>query len=75
MSGWGYHFANTLGHGLLEKVYENALAFELRRARIAFVQQQSVEVFHEGAKVGHDKADLSVEATFASDRAGLYLVQ
>ena len=35
--------ANTLGHGFAEKVYENALAFELRRAKVAFVQQQSIE--------------------------------
>jgi GxxExxY protein len=70
-----YRIANTLGHGFAEKVYENALAFELRRAMVAFVQQQSVEVFYEGEKVGHYKADLIVEATFATDRAVLYLLQ
>ena len=59
--GLCYRVANTLGHGFIEKVYENALAIELRRAKVAFVQQQSVEVFYEGAKVGHDKADLIVE--------------
>ena len=59
--GLCYRVANTLGHGFAEKVYENALAFELRRAKIAFVQQQSVEVFCEGEKVGHYKADLIVE--------------
>ena len=59
--GLCYRIANTLGHGFAEKVYENALAFELRRAKVAFVQQQSVEVFYEGEKVGHYKADLIVE--------------
>ena len=59
--GLCYRIANTLGHGFVEKVYENALAFELRRAKIAFVQQQSIEVFYEGEKVGHYKADLIIE--------------
>ena len=59
--GLCYRVANTLGHGFVEKVYENALAFELRRAKVAFVQQQSVEVFYQGEKVGHYKADLIVE--------------
>jgi GxxExxY protein len=59
--GLCYRIANTLGHGFVEKVYENALAFELRRAKIAFVQQQSIEVFYEEDKVGHFKADIIVE--------------
>ena len=59
--GLCYRIANTLGHGFAEKVYENALAFEFRRAKIVFVQQQSIEVFYEGEKVGHYKADLIVE--------------
>lgn len=59
--GLCYRVANILGHGFAEKVYENALAFELRRAEVAFVQQQTVEVFYEGEKVGHYKTDLIVE--------------
>ena len=59
--GFCYRIANTLGHGFVEKVYENALAFEFRRAKIAFAQQQKVEVFYEGERVGHYKADLIVE--------------
>ncbi len=50
--GLCYRIANTLGHGFIEKVYENALAFELRRTKLAFAQQQSIEVFYEGEKVG-----------------------
>ncbi|BDU71515.1 GxxExxY protein [Mesoterricola silvestris] len=59
--GFSYRVANTLGHGFVEKVYENALAFEFRKAKIAFAQQQTVEVFYEGERVGHYKADLIVE--------------
>ena len=29
--GLCYRIANNLGHGFVEKVYENALAFEVRR--------------------------------------------
>jgi GxxExxY protein len=59
--GLCYRIANTLGHGFVEKVYENALAFELRRAKIPFVQQQPIDVFYEGQRVGRYKADLVVE--------------
>lgn len=59
--GFCYRIANTLGHGFVEKVYENALAVELRRAKVTFVQQQPVEVFYEGQKVGRYKADPIVE--------------
>ena len=34
-----YRVSNTLGTGFLEKVYENAVAVELRAARIGFEQQ------------------------------------
>lgn len=34
--GLCYRIANTLGHGFVEKVYENALAFELRRTKLTF---------------------------------------
>ena len=73
--GFCYRIATTLGHGFVEKVYENALAFEFRKAKLAFAQQQTVEVFYEGERVGHYKADLMVEGTFATDRAVLYLLQ
>jgi len=59
--GCCFKVANELGPGFLEKVYENALAFELREAKVPFVQQQTIEVFYRGAKVGHYQADLIVE--------------
>jgi GxxExxY protein len=59
--GCCFKVANELGPGFLEKVYENALAFEFRDAKVPFVQQQTIEVFYRGAKVGHYQADLIVE--------------
>ena len=52
--------ANTLGLGFLEKVYENALASELRKAGIAVAQQHSVVVLYDGAVVGEYAVDLLV---------------
>ena len=58
-----FKVANTLGPGFLEKVYENALAHELRKAGLAVVQQQSIPVHYDGVIVGDFVADLIVEAS------------
>lgn len=59
--GCGYKVANELGCGFLEKVYENALAYELRKLNLKVQQQQDIDVFYDGIKVGHYEADLLVE--------------
>ena len=59
--GCCFRVANELGPGFLEKVHENALAYELRKAKVAVVQQQGIEVFHDGVNVGNYEADLLVE--------------
>ena len=43
---------NTLGHGLLEKPYENALAVEFGLRRIPFRQQPVFDVLYKGQNVG-----------------------
>lgn len=40
-----------LGPGLLESVYEEALAYELREAKIRFERQKSIDVCYRSAKV------------------------
>lgn len=55
-----YNVYNTLGHGFLEKVYENALAVELRKLDLAVAQQESVKVYYEGVQVGDYFADIIV---------------
>ena len=52
--------SNTLGHGFAEKVYENALSFELRRAGLQVEQQASLTVHYEGVIVGEYVADIVV---------------
>jgi GxxExxY protein len=57
--------SNTLGCGFLEKVYENALAYELRRAGLAVCQQAGVTVRYRGVIVGQYIADLLLEQAVA----------
>ncbi|MBM4461583.1 MAG: GxxExxY protein [Chloroflexi bacterium] len=50
-----------LGYGFLEKVYENAMALELRRMGLKVEQQAGIEVYYDGVIVGEYFADLLVE--------------
>ena len=51
-----------LGHGHLEKVYENALTHRLRKAGLRVEQQQPIKVYDEdGTLIGDYLADLLVE--------------
>ena len=57
-----------LGHGHLEKVYENALAHRLRKCGLKAVQQHSIQVFDEdGTPIGDYVADLLVEDVLIVD--------
>jgi GxxExxY protein len=58
-----HRVANTLGSGFLEKVYENALAHELRKARLVVSQQSVITVLYDGVIVGDYMADLLVEGS------------
>lgn len=58
--GCAYTVGNQLGCGFLEKVYENALAHELRKAGVSVAQQQSIDVRYDGVVVGDYIADLLV---------------
>ena len=55
-----YTVSNQLGHGFLEKVYENALCIELRKSGLAIKQQASIQVFYNGKIVGDYFADIIV---------------
>ena len=57
-----YRVSNTLGSGFLEKVYENALAIELRNNGLKVEQQHPIKVFYDGQAVGDFAADLLVES-------------
>lgn len=51
---------NTLGHGLVEKPYENALVVEFLLRKIPFKQQPSFDVLYKGQKIGLFVPDLIV---------------
>lgn len=59
--GCAFRVQNTLGAGFLEKVYENALACEMRAAGLAVAQQKGITVYYNGVVVGEYVADLVVE--------------
>ncbi|HTB42826.1 MAG TPA: GxxExxY protein [Acetobacteraceae bacterium] len=59
--GCAFTVANTLGIGFLERVYENALAFELRASGFAVEQQRGVTVRYKDILVGEYFTDLLVE--------------
>ena len=56
-----YKVYNTLGYGFLEKVYENALFYELNKRGLSCVKQKKILVHYENHEVGEYYADLYVE--------------
>ena len=59
--GRAFTVSNALGVGFLEKVYENALAHELRKAGLDVQQQYAMAVRYDGIIVGEYIADFLVE--------------
>ena len=55
-----FEILNTLGHGLLEKPYENALCVEFGLQAIPFVQQPRFDVVYKTVKIGEYVPDLIV---------------
>ena len=56
-----YNVSNRLGCEFLEKVYENALAHEIRKNGMNVEQQYPTQVFYDGESVGEFFADLIIE--------------
>jgi len=61
--GCAMKVSNTLGCGFLEKVYENALAHELKKAGLRVQTQFPIPVHYDGVLVGDYVADILVEGT------------
>jgi len=59
--GGAFRVINALGAGFLEKVYENALAHELRKDGLTVVQQHGIVVRYDGIVVGDYAVDLLVK--------------
>jgi GxxExxY protein len=59
--GCAFRVAKGLGYGFAERVYENALAHEMRKSGLGVVQQRGIVVFYDDVIVGEYIADLMVE--------------
>ncbi len=70
--GFAYRVSNTLGVGFIEKVYENALAHELRKAGHQVEQQQPIQIYYDGVEVGFYKTDLLVDGVVAVEIKMVY---
>ncbi len=56
-----YIVYNVLGYGFPEKVYERAMAIELRKMDLRVVCQQPIKVYYKDQVVGDFYADMLVE--------------
>jgi len=56
-----YKVYNTLGYGFLEKVYENSLIIELKKAGITAIPQVPIKVLYDGDVVGEYFGDILVD--------------
>lgn len=57
----GIHVHKELGPGFLEIMYEEALAIELRNARVSFERQKLLPIFYREHLIGEHRLDLVVE--------------
>jgi GxxExxY protein len=55
-----FKVSNALGTGFLERIYENSLAIELRKAGLQIDSQRNLKVYYTGIVVGQYTPDLIV---------------
>jgi GxxExxY protein len=65
--GCAIEVLNTIGHGLVEKPYENALVIEFLLRKIPFKQQPPYDVLYKGHKIGLFIPDLIVFGSLVVD--------
>jgi len=56
-----YNIYNALGHGFLERVYENAMVIELTDRGVEVIQQSPIQVYYKDEIIGEYFADLLIE--------------
>ena len=65
--GAAFEVLNSVGHGLHEKPYENAMIVEFGLRWLAYEQQRRFPVFYKGATVGEFVPDLIVGSSVVVD--------
>ncbi len=61
MIGRAFTVANALGHGFVEKVFDIALAHEVRKSGLGVVQRRGIVVLYDDVIAGEHTDDLMVE--------------
>ena len=59
--GCAFKVHRKLGPGFLEKIYEQALCIELRKASMRVEEQKTIRVFYDNTIIGVHRLDLVVE--------------
>ncbi len=59
--GAAFEVHNTLGKGLTEKTYQNALVIRLRSTGLEVEDEKELSLFFDNAKVGDQRADIVVD--------------
>lgn len=54
---------STLGSGFPEKIYQKALAIELRLNNIQFYEEKEMDVYYRNEKIGKRRVDFLIENT------------
>ena len=65
--GCAMEVLNSIGHGLHEKIYENALVVEFKLRGITFDQQRRFDVSYKGVQVGEFIPDLITHGAIVVD--------
>jgi GxxExxY protein len=52
---------NRLGPGFVEKIYEKAMTYELRKNKIKFSEQKEISVRYETIDLGYQRVDFLIE--------------
>jgi len=65
--GCAMEVLNGIGHGLHEKIYENALVVEFKLRGIAFEQQRRFDVLYKNVLVGEFIPDLITHGAIVAD--------
>jgi GxxExxY protein len=65
--GHAFDVSNEVGHGLHEKLYENALVVAFKQNAIAYDQQRRFSVLFRGVEIGEFIPDLIVFGTVVVD--------
>jgi len=52
---------NTLGNGFQEKIYQRALAIELKKNGLSFHREQEMPIFYDGHEIGTRRVGFFIE--------------